>query len=174
MKGRIQGSSKKTYGARFVIIVVSVLMLLFWGILSFSIAFPYIKANSTLRETVSTLEASDGTVLLCDPYVITQILPEVKECTPSRETGKILISLLLSAMKHAEFEGSTTSIGGSADPYICVEGDKTVYIYLNMDTFQIEKNSTFYSFSPKSEAEKEAYAEFYDMATALISGEETP
>ena len=157
--------------ARPVWIVVIVLAVAFiFGIIA-AIASPYVRAFRVLRDTSDVLMHADPAVTLCDPYVIVEIMPEVVEKVPDHETAEELLVLLRAAMKNAAFEGRKQILGGISDPYICVSGEETVIVYLSEDSFQIEKNSTFYRFSPKNSEEKTAYAEFYDRVMQLLTPE---
>lgn len=168
---RKQETERSKRNARPVwIITVALVAALIFGI-AMMIASPYLKASRVLQDATALVGRLDGTVTLCDPYVIVDIMPEVKEAVPDRETALSLLALLRSAMANAEFVGRKQILGGISDPYICISGERSVLVYLGEDSFQIEENSTFYRFSPKDSEEKSAYAEFYARVIRLLTAE---
>jgi hypothetical protein len=168
---RKQETERSQRSARSVwIITVALIAALAFGIIMM-IAAPYLKASRVLQDAAALIERLDGTVTLCDPYVIVDIMPEVKETALDRETASSLLSLLRSVMKNAEFVGRKQILGGISDPYVCVSGTQSVFVYVCEDSFQIEENSTFYRFSPKTSEEKAVYAEFYARTMQLLTSE---
>lgn len=166
-KKHLREKQKPCRSGRIAVIAVALILTV---ILFLVLVLPMLIGRQMLSKYVDRIHMDSlSCVILQNPRYPTSLTPIPVEAVLEGDEAEALLSRFIAMADGFTYDGNEYITGGLWSCYMRVDsGDSAVFFYVAEDFVRVEKNSTYYSFSPKTSEEKAVYAEWYAEVLAYI------
>lgn len=163
---RREQQKQRREGKIAVLIAVAILLVIFF----FLLVLPWIHSARMLPAYVERIDRDAvSCVLLQNPRYPTMLKPEPVEAVLDSEAAEEMLSHFVDVAGVLVYDSKEYVMGGLWTCFMRVDfSGSAVFFYFTEDYVAVEQNSTYYRFTPKTNAGREAYAEWYADAIAYI------
>ena len=166
-KKSIREIQKQRREGRIAIIIVTSILAIFLFLL---LVLPLLLGGRMLSQYVNKIHMDSlSCVILQNPRYPSALMPTPVEAVLEGDEAEALVSRFIDMADDFTYDGDEYVVGGLWSCYMRVDsGGSVAFFYITEDFVRVEKNSTYYSFSPKTNEGKAAYAEWYAEVLAYI------